>query len=132
MEDTIKDGFLNGMEPARFFVLYVWALVGALLKFWRTTDKQIRTDARTSNKFEWRYFWKGVKRTVTTMVLIAVAIIYWDPEVSQFLFSQPVALKGWSSFLIVGAGSDVITETVFGEAENGLNYFKKKLNGGGK
>lgn len=120
--------FLNGMPFNEFIVLYIWAIVGALMSFWRTTDKKIRTDITTPNKFHLPSLWKGVRRTMVTMIGMAVAIIYWDPEVSQFLFSQAVELTGWSAFIIIGVGSDKITEMFFGEAENGINYFKKKFN----
>jgi len=129
MDDTIKQGFLNGMEFSEFIILYIWALMGALISFWRSVDKQIKTNSNTPNKWHWPSLWKGIKRTIITLIGIAVAIIYWDPQVSQFLFSQSVELNGWSAFIIIGVGSDKITETFFGEAESGINYFKKKLNG---
>jgi len=129
--DGIANDFLNGMPFREFIVLYVWALAGTLLMFWRAVDKGIKTSPKTSNKFEWRYFWKGVRRTISTLVLIAVVIIYW-PEISGFLFQADtvITLTGWSAFLIVGVGSDKITETVFGESEQGWNYLKKKFTSG--
>jgi len=126
MDNEIAGSFLNDMPFKEFLVLYIWAFLGMIITFLLGVKKSIRNNKSTSDSFEWQYFWKGVRRTLATLILMAVLIIFWD-KVSSFLFTDPIELTGWSAFIIIGAGSDKITDELFGNGQEAGKYIVKKL-----
>ncbi|KKM12619.1 hypothetical protein LCGC14_1719890, partial [marine sediment metagenome] len=82
----------------------------------------------TPNKWNWRYIWKGMSKIPLTMVVMAVSIIFWNPQISNLLFEEPTELTLWSSFFIIGFGSEKIKNAVFGGSKEAGQYLAKKLN----
>ena len=121
MEEDIAKVLLNGMPPTEFFGYFIWAFIGAMLLFWISVRKAINSDPGTPNKWNWRYIWKGLSKIPLTMVIMAVSIIFWNPQISNLLFEEPTELTLWSSFFIIGFGSEKIKDGIFGTGKNITN-----------
>ena len=114
MDENITKVLLNGMPYAEFIGYYIWAFIGAMLLFWISVRKAINNDPVTPTKWSWAHIWKGVSKIPLTMVIMAVSIIFWNPQISNLLFEEPTELTLWSSFFIIGFGSEKIKDGIFG------------------
>lgn len=130
MEEDLAKILLNGMPFAEFIGYYVWAFIGAMLLFWISVRKAINSDPNTPNKWSGKHIWKGVSKIPLTMVIMAVSIIFWNPQISNLLFEEPTELTLWSSFFIIGFGSEKIKDGIFGGSKETIKIVRKKLNGG--
>ena len=128
MNEDIAGLLLNGMPFTKFIGYFIWAFIGAMLLFWISVRKAINNDPGTPNKWNWRYIWKGMSKIPLTMVVMAVSIIFWNPQISNLLFEEPTELTLWSSFFIIGFGSEKIKNAVFGGSKEAGQYLAKKLN----
>ncbi|MCK4830162.1 hypothetical protein KA005_81340 [bacterium] len=99
--DIIIQKMLNGVLINDFVASYLWALIGFLVVF----GFGVKTNAKKSG-WSWPAFWNGWKRLLSSLLLIAVGIVFW-PQISQFFFNSetPVELNMWSS-LGIGLGLD--------------------------
>ena len=128
MDENVAKFVLNGLLFKHFILLFAWAAVGALLSFWVSVERAKKFDAATDREFRWKHVWKGAKRTIITMVVIAFSIIYWE-QLSGLMFDSETAIEltGFSAFLYIGAGSDKITQAIFGGSKEAGQYIIKKL-----
>lgn len=125
-EETINL-FLNGLEVNHFLVFYAWAVLGGVLSFFYTVDQRIKFAQDSPNKWSWPHFFMGMKRVFTTIIGMAIFIIFWD-NISQFLFEaeSKIELTPWAAFLFIGIGFDKLSEKIFGKGKEYINKMKKK------
>jgi hypothetical protein len=126
MDEDVTKLLLNGMPFSEFIVFYVWAFIGAMLLFWISVGKAIKKDPETPDRWSWMHLWKGVCKIPLTMVIMAVAIIFWE-QISKIMFDSEtdIELTMWSAFFIVGFGSEKIKDMVFGGSKETVKAFKK-------
>ena len=125
MNEDVVNVLLNGMPFAEFIGYYVWAFIGAMLLFWISVGKQIRSNPDTPNTWSWPHIRKGLSKMPLTMILLAIAIVFWNPQISGMLFEEPTKLTLWSAFFIIGFGSEKIKDGIFGGGSGAVQIIQK-------
>jgi hypothetical protein len=130
MDEEVYNLVLNEMPFKEFIIYYIFSLAGAVAFFLYSLYQAIKYDNTTPTAFQWKYFAKGAIRVFLTVILIAVAIVFWE-QISLVIFAgeDPVELNGWSAFLL-GVLSDRLLEGVLGSGQDASKYVRKKLKNG--
>ena len=133
MEDGVKQILLNGLTVPEFLVLYGAAIAGAFVLLLIKMIKAIGKDARTPNKFSWRYTLKGFLKFLIAMIILPWLIIWFEdyaPVFMETLFFLPdygaesshLSIElNWGSAFLVGMGIDGIIHKILKKKLSNLN-----------
>jgi len=117
----MNETLLNGMPVDQFFMYLGVALLGVLFYFASRVYIAINKDSQTPNKFQWRYFWRGVIKLVGSLIVLPILIIYFSDAVPFILkwlitipeeMEIPIQINGWSAFLL-GVVADFLVQKAF-------------------
>ena len=120
--------FLMGITPTEFKVLYLVGISGIVLRFLFNLGYGVWWDTKTPNKFQFKYFVKGLARIIVSLGIMAIVIARFQ-ELSPYLvdieFTVPVDLgegnKATAGITVVGAlligsGIDDVVKRVMSRA----------------
>jgi TRAP-type C4-dicarboxylate transport system permease large subunit len=108
---------LNGISPSQFIAFYIAGLVGTFISFGITVRQAVKKDKTTSPKFRLREVKFKAIRWITSLLLLAVGIVFNKEILTAGLESaSPIELTLWAS-LLAGMGTDRLG--------NKLSGFKK-------
>jgi TRAP-type C4-dicarboxylate transport system permease large subunit len=97
---------LNGLSPSQFFAFYIAGLVGVVISFGIHVGQAVKKDPKTAPKFQLRELKFKAIRWVTSLLLLAVGIVFNKEILSAGLESTAtIELTLWAS-LLVGMGTD--------------------------
>jgi hypothetical protein len=119
MEDGIGDEvvkiLLNGIPLTKFIAFYIVGLVGAIISFGINVGQAVRRDKSTPSKFKFSHLKIKFIRWVTTILLLAVGIVF-NKEILGGVFESEtsIELTLWSS-LLVGMSTDQIGKYLSGK-----------------
>jgi hypothetical protein len=112
MENDVTTLLLSGLSKQQFIAYFIWAFAGWLLSF--TISVRNAVVKKNDNKWEWSKFWKGMWRVLGGLISLAAGIIFFEKLAGLMFDSEtPIILTAWSSFAIVGLGSERLGK-VFG------------------
>jgi len=105
---------LNGIPLHQFIAFYIAGLVGIVIAFGINVGQSVKNDKTTSSTFQWNKLKFKAIRWSTSILLLAVGILF-NKEILGFgLESQsPIELTVWSSIL-VGMGLDQLGKKLSG------------------
>lgn len=105
---------LNGIPLSQFIAFYIAGLVGALITFGINVGQAVKKDTVTPNKFKFKKLRFRLIRWMTTLLLLAVGIIFNKEIFGAMLSSEtPIELTLWSS-LLAGMGTDQLGKKLSG------------------
>lgn len=112
-DDVVKI-LLNGIPLAHFIAFYIAGLVGALIMFGINVGQAIKNDKTTPNKFQLKLVRFKMVRWMTTLLLLAVGIVFHKEILGVMLDSSaPIDLTLWSA-LLAGMGTDQLGKKLSG------------------
>ena len=105
---------LNGIPLHQFIAFYIAGLVGALIAFGINVGQAVKNDTTTPNKFQLSKLKFRLIRWMTTLLLLAVGIIFNKEILGAMLDSTtPIELTLWSA-LLAGMGTDQLGKKLSG------------------
>jgi len=111
---SVLEILLNGIPLHQFFAFYIAGLVGIMISFGIHVHQSVKNDAATPNKFVWVKLKFKLIRWMTSLLLLAVGIVFNKEILAAGLESAaPIELKVWSAFL-VGMGLDQLGKQLSG------------------
>lgn len=118
MQDGIGDDvvkiLLNGIPLSQFIAFYIAGLVGALITFGINIGQAVKKDVTTPNKFQLKKVRFRLVRWMTTLLLLAVGIVFHKEILGVLLDSTtPIDLTLWSA-LLAGMGTDQLGKKLSG------------------
>jgi TRAP-type C4-dicarboxylate transport system permease large subunit len=114
MEEDVVKILLNGIPISQFIAFYIAGLVGAIISFGINVGQAVKNDQSTPNKFQWNRLKIKAMRWVTSLLLLAVGIIFNKEILGAGLNSETtIELTLWSAFL-VGMGTDQLGKRLAG------------------
>lgn len=112
--DDVVKLLLNGIPLHQFIAFYIAGLVGALITFGINVGQAVKNDTTTPNKFQLKKVKFKLVRWMTTLLLLAVGIIFNKEIFGAMLNSEtPIELTLWSS-LLAGMGTDQLGKRLSG------------------
>lgn len=110
--DDIVKILLNGIPLSQFIAFYIVGLVGAFISFGINVGLAVKKDAATPNKFSPRKLRFKLIRWATSLLLLAVGIVFNKEILAAGLESaSQIELKLWSA-LLVGMSTDQLGKTL--------------------
>jgi len=118
MEEKITDDvvsiLLNGIPLHQFIAFYIAGLVGAIISFGINVGQAVKKDASTPKKFNWKVLKVKSVRWMTTLLLLAIGIIFNKEILGAALNSEAtIELTLWAS-LLVGMSTDQLGKKLSG------------------
>lgn len=117
MEDLSGDVvriLLNGIPIPQFIAFYIAGLVGAFVSFGINVGQAVKKDTSTPNKFQWSKVKLKAIRWMTTILLLAIGIVFNKEILGAALNSEaPIELTVWSAILI-GMSTDQLGKKLSG------------------
>jgi len=117
MEDISGDVakiLLNGMPLSTFIAFYIAGLVGVIISFGINVHQAVKKDNATHQKFKWVDLKFKAIRWATSILLLAVGIVFNKEILAAGLESaSPIELTLWAS-LLVGMGTDQLGKKLSG------------------
>lgn len=105
---------LNGIPVSQFIAFYIAGLVGVFISFGINVHQSVKNDATTHQKFQWVELKFKAIRWGTSLLLLAVGIVFNKEVLSAGLESaSPIELTLWAS-LLVGMGLDQLGKKLSG------------------
>lgn len=112
-DDVVKI-LLNGIPATQFIAFYIAGLVGAVLSFGINVGQAVKKDTSTPNTFQWAKVKVKATRWMTTILLLAVGIVFNKEILGAALNSEaPIELTLWAS-LLVGMSTDQLGKKLAG------------------
>lgn len=114
MEEDVVQILLNGIPLNQFIAFYIAGLVGAIISFGINVGQAVKKNTSTPSKFQWRTLKFKALRWVTSLLLLAVGIIFNKEILGAALEStSTIELTLWSS-LLVGMSTDQLGKKLSG------------------
>ena len=116
--EEIGDGvvkiLLNGIPLHQFIAFYIAGLVGVFISFGINVGQAVQKNTTAPNTFKWAKLKFKVVRWVTSILLLAVGIVFNKEILAVGLESaSPIELTLWAS-LLVGMGTDQLGKKLSG------------------
>lgn len=74
MDEDVARMLLQGITVGEFKVLYMVGIIGIIARFLWNVIEGVRKDPNTPQKFQFRYFIKGLARLVLSLIILALVI----------------------------------------------------------
>jgi len=104
--DNVITILLNGIPATQFIAFYIAGLVGVFLSFGINVGQAVKRTNATPNTFKWVNLKFKFIRWSTSLLLLAVGIVFNKEILGAGLESaSPIELTLWAS-LLVGMGTD--------------------------
>lgn len=117
MEDITGDVgkiLLNGIPFSQFIAFYIAGLVGSFIAFGINVGQAVKHNTTTPNIFMWSKLKISALRWATSLLLLAVGIIFNKEILGAALNSETaIELTLWSS-LLVGMSTDQLGKKLSG------------------
>ena len=114
MEEDVVTILLNGIPLNQFIAFYIAGLVGAFISLGINIGQAVKNDKTTPKKFTLKKLKVKTIRWVTTLLLLAVGIIFNKEILGAALESATtIELTLWSS-LLVGMSTDQLGKKLSG------------------
>ena len=117
MEDVgenVVEILLNGIPATQFIAFYIAGLVGIVISFGINVSQSVKNDKATPNKFVWVKLKFKLIRWLTSLLVLAVGIVFNKEILAAGLESaSPIELTLWAS-LLVGMGTDQLGKKLSG------------------
>jgi len=114
MEEDVVKILLNGIPLNTFIAFYIAGLVGTFISFGINVGQAVKKSTTTPNTFKWVNVKFKLIRWVTSLLLLAVGIVFNKEILGAGLESaSPIELTLWAS-LLVGMGTDQLGKKLSG------------------
>lgn len=105
---------LNGISVSQFIAFYIAGIVGAIISFGINIGQAVKKNVATPNTFQWNRLKVKSVRWMTTLLLLAVGIVFNKEILGAALDSaSPIELTLWSA-LLVGMSTDQLGRKLSG------------------
>jgi len=114
ISDDVVQILLNGIPLSQFIAFYIAGLGGVIISFGINVHQAVKHDNTTHQKFKWVDLKFKAIRWATSILLLAVGIVFNKEILAAGLESaSPIELTLWAS-LLVGMGLDQLGKKLSG------------------